>query len=123
MPPPPHGWANRDPVNTPDHLANERTFLAWVRTSIALLGFGVLIAKLRLTGNGPSAGSHSVWLGLAFAVGGVLTLALSAWHYGRTRQMIESGNFHPATNLVLGFGVIVLGLGLSSVAYLLTILR
>ena len=33
--------------NTRDQLANERTFLAWVRTSIALMGFGVLIACLR----------------------------------------------------------------------------
>ena len=33
--------------HTRDHLANERTFLAWVRTSIALMGFGVVIAKLR----------------------------------------------------------------------------
>ena len=30
-----------------DHLANERTFLAWFRTAISLLGFGILIAKLR----------------------------------------------------------------------------
>lgn len=29
-----------------DHLANERTFLAWLRTAMALMGFGVLIARL-----------------------------------------------------------------------------
>jgi len=26
-----------------EHLANERTFLAWIRTSIALMGFGFVI--------------------------------------------------------------------------------
>jgi putative membrane protein len=31
-----------------DHLANERTFLAWVRTSIALMGFGFVIVKFAL---------------------------------------------------------------------------
>ena len=35
--------------NINEHLANERTFLAWVRTSIALMGFGVVIARLRFT--------------------------------------------------------------------------
>jgi putative membrane protein len=31
-----------------DHLANERTFLAWIRTSIALMGFGFVIVKFSL---------------------------------------------------------------------------
>jgi putative membrane protein len=31
-----------------DHLANERTYLAWMRSAIALMGFGVLIARLRM---------------------------------------------------------------------------
>jgi len=32
---------------TRDHLANERTYLAWMRTAISLMGFGVLILRLR----------------------------------------------------------------------------
>jgi len=31
-----------------DHLANERTFLAWIRTSIALMGFGFVVVKFSL---------------------------------------------------------------------------
>jgi len=31
-----------------EHLANERTFLAWIRTSIALMGFGFVIVKFTL---------------------------------------------------------------------------
>ena len=31
-----------------EHLANERTFLAWLRTSIALIGFGLAIARFGL---------------------------------------------------------------------------
>ena len=30
-----------------DHLANERTYLAWMRSAIALMGFGVVIVRLR----------------------------------------------------------------------------
>jgi putative membrane protein len=36
---PPAGWVR-------DHLANERTLLAWVRTAIAFMAFGVAVAKL-----------------------------------------------------------------------------
>jgi putative membrane protein len=36
---PPAGWVR-------DHLANERTLLAWVRTSVAFMAFGVALAKL-----------------------------------------------------------------------------
>lgn len=35
-------------VNATDHLANERTFLAWIRTSIALMGFGFVVVKFSL---------------------------------------------------------------------------
>lgn len=37
-----------DAVKPADHLANERTFLSWVRTSIALMGFGFVIVKFSL---------------------------------------------------------------------------
>jgi putative membrane protein len=35
-------------LNPSDHLANERTFLAWIRTSIALMGFGFVVVKFAL---------------------------------------------------------------------------
>jgi putative membrane protein len=38
----------RKPTEPADHLANERTFLAWIRTSIALMGFGFVIVKFAL---------------------------------------------------------------------------
>lgn len=110
-------------MNVRDHLANERTFLAWVRTAIALLGFGVLIAKLRFLEIAPTAGIRSTRLGLAFACVGVLTLLLAAWHYDRTRRMIDSGTYRGATNLIFVFVAVVFGLGLTCVVYLVAISR
>lgn len=40
--------SDRDPAKIRDHLANERTFLAWVRTGVAMMGFGFVVARLRL---------------------------------------------------------------------------
>ncbi len=41
---PPAGWVR-------DHLANERTLLAWVRTAVAFMAFGVALAKLGILVN------------------------------------------------------------------------
>jgi putative membrane protein len=35
-------------INFSDHSANERTFLAWVRTAIAVMAFGFLVEKFDL---------------------------------------------------------------------------
>ena len=34
--------------NASDHLANERTFLAWIRTSIGIMAFGFVVVKFSL---------------------------------------------------------------------------
>lgn len=109
--------------NVRDHLANERTFLAWIRSGVALLGFGVLIAKLRFLGIAPEAGVRSGRLGLAFALAGLVTLGLATWQYARTRRMIDGGDYCAPTLLIHGFGALVFALGLASVFYLLVLLK
>lgn len=116
--------------NTRDHLANERTFLAWVRTSIALIGLGVVIAKLRflIVSGGPaaafspSAGRNSTLLGLAFAVIGLLALLCSYVQYNRMRRAIDAGDYRADGGFLLFFASILFLLGLLSVAYLLALL-
>lgn len=39
---------DKKPAGAKDHLANERTFLAWIRTSFALMGFGFVIVEFAL---------------------------------------------------------------------------
>jgi putative membrane protein len=112
-------------MSASDHLANERTFLAWFRTAISLLGFGILIAKLRFleagAGLGQSAGVRSTRLGLAFAIGGLLTLVLSAGQYWRTKRMIDSDDYKPPVQIIFAFSAVAIALGLGSVVYLTSI--
>lgn len=47
-----------NPNRARDHLANERTYLAWIRTAVSLMGFGVLIVKLRFTHTADAPGGR-----------------------------------------------------------------
>lgn len=61
-----------------EHLANERTYLAWLRTSVALMALGLAAAKF---------GSHSVVY--AFSAGGVLIgSAIAVFGYATARYRV-----------------------------------
>ena len=92
----------RPAPRTSDHLANERTFLAWIRTSISMIGLGFVVAKFsvwlrelaaRLDGPNPNhhATGMSLPLGVAMmGVGGAFAV-MAAWRYRRVREAIEAG--------------------------------
>ena len=111
----------RDSARVRDHLANERTYLAWMRTAIALMGFGVVIVRLRAfhpplihqPGNG--------WkLGLLFSLIGLLTVLLSTQHYFAVRFDIDSDNYEPADRWVILFSLAVILLGAGVIYYVFT---
>ena len=105
--------SHRNPNRIRDHLANERTYLAWMRSAIALLGFGVLIVRIRiltppLAPRPPGAG----WkLGVAFTVVGLLMVALSALHYFGVRNDIEDDHYEPPDRWVILSTLVLLALG------------
>ncbi|MCA1474178.1 YidH family protein [Bradyrhizobium sp. NBAIM08] len=61
-----------------DHSANERTFLAWLRTGIATIGFGLAIEKLNLF-----MGALEARAGTALAIAGLTQRSVSGFlgHY------------------------------------------
>ncbi|MBD2195470.1 MULTISPECIES: YidH family protein [Calothrix] len=106
-----------------DHLANERTYLAWMRSGIALMGFGVLIVRLRiirppLAPQPPGSG----WkLGLAFALVGVLTVLLSTQHYFAVRRDIDEDTYQPPDRWILLASLAVVLLGGRVLYYVFTV--
>ncbi|HEY9627074.1 MAG TPA: DUF202 domain-containing protein [Coleofasciculaceae cyanobacterium] len=106
-----------------DHLANERTYLAWMRSAIALMGFGVLIVRLRLlrppmAPQPPGAG----WkLGLAFSIVGMLTVLLSTQHYFAVREDIDEDNYEPADRWIILSSLAILTLGAGVIYYVFTV--
>lgn len=110
----------RSPTRVRDHLANERTYLAWMRTSVGLIGFGVVISRLRYLQPVPVAGTAHGWLlGLAFALIGVLTVGLSTQHYFAVRRAIDADDYSPAGRWVVLFSMAVALLGAGVLYFLL----
>ncbi len=110
-----------NPSRIRDHLANERTYLAWMRTGIALLGFGVVIVRLRAfqvplmprPGNG--------WkLGLVFSLVGLITVWLSTGHYFAVRRDIEEDTYEPTDRWVLLFSLAIMILGSGVIYFVFT---
>jgi putative membrane protein len=112
-----------------EYLANERTFLAWVRTSIAVISMGFVVTKfsiwlhelaVRLDASSPPRRlGASLPIGVTLmALGGVL-VALAARRYGVVNRSIVSGKVTPDHGLVILVTVLVVLLALAMIVYML----
>lgn len=111
----------RNPSRVRDHLANERTYLAWMRTAVALMGFGVVIVRLRhLLPSAPAGPAHGWELGMGFALVGLLTVGLSTAHYFSVRRAIDADTYSPSGRWVVLFSLAVALLGAGVLYFLLT---
>jgi putative membrane protein len=88
-----------------DHLANERTFLAWVRTGIAVMAFGFVIERFGLLMRelgfkiSPSSNSsihNSKWLGVFVTILGIIMLVVALFNFLHVRRTIDQERYQPA---------------------------
>ena len=116
--------SNANPNRARDHLANERTFLAWVRTGAAIVVFGFAIGRFSialrqltaLQGHPVHRSGISVWMGATSIVLGVLLVVAGLFRYRQTRDRLDQGKFEPAgfvldlvTILTVLFGLVLAG--------------
>jgi putative membrane protein len=118
-----------NPNRARDHLANERTFLAWLRTGVSIVVFGFAIGRfdiaikqfIQIQGRASRTPGLTVWLSTIAIIAGVLLTVAGLIRYRRTRVQLESGTFEPA-GFVVGFVAIVVALfGVALAAYLVYI--
>ncbi len=115
-----------------DHAANERTFLAWVRTAIAVMAFGFVIEKFdlflraagaqRLPQVNPSGSAFANAAGLAFIAIGVAMIVIAGLRFARTAKEIESEDNLPSTGERFDLALAAL-IGLLGVALFLYLFR
>jgi len=107
-----------------DHSANERTYLAWIRTSIAIMAFGFLIEKFDLfvsylgEKTGDKEHLHSSLsaeiAGIGLFLVGVIIVLTATLRFFTYKKAIDSDEFIPynvkKTNILLSILIIILAL-------------
>lgn len=71
-----------------DHLANERTHLAWLRTAANVMVLGLAIARF---GDGGSTSAASLWAGGVLVATGVAGVAYGSARYRSTARHLRAG--------------------------------
>src|SRR3954465_2327258 len=119
-----------------DHLAAERTLLAWIRTGLALMGFGFVVARFGLflrelaAARGetkPSAQTpgYSLWFGVALVAVGVLVNIFAAWDHRRIVRGLRAGDIEATKDSRMGvvLAVLLAAIGAAMTAYLVLVGR
>jgi inner membrane protein YidH len=107
-------------------LSVERTMMAWLRTAVALIGFGFAIVQYfnhlqEIPGARPAyLPTAPEYLGLALISCGILALVMSLWQYFWTVRYLWGGSFAPLAGMtkegmqspVIAVAILLIGIGL-----------
>ena len=111
-----------------DFLANERTFLAWIRTSIGIMAFGFVVEKFSLFVKqisliiGAEKIIHpkgdSALIGMALVAAGALSVVLSYIRYRLTEKRLREGNYQHSSLLLTLLTAFIFLMSIALIAYL-----
>jgi len=116
-----------------DHMANERTFLAWIRTSIGIMAFGFVVEKFAffikhfssILGKSPVAEATASSLGYSSIFGiilvgfGALMGVMAFIRYKKVEREIEEDTYRPSLLLDILITLMVIGMGAFFVVYMI----
>lgn len=101
---------------TRDHLANERTMLAWVRTSITIIGLGFLVGRLLA---GPGAAGAGLALAIFLVLVGTAAAMLGLRRFSIVEAQIDQDAYRPSFRVHALLTAAIALAGVSIVVYLL----
>jgi len=119
--------------NTGDHMANERTFLAWIRTSIGIMAFGFVVEKFaffikhislflgKSVVHEPATSSvgYSSIFGIVLVAFGALMGVLAFIRYKKVEREIDEDTYRPSLLLDILLTLLVIGMGAFFVVYMI----
>lgn len=128
MPETPVDKISRGRRNRRVHMANERTFLAWIRTSVAIMAFGFVVEKFSLfvkqmayylgKESAPPPQGYSSIVGIVLVGLGVMMGVLAFVRYKAVEHQIEDDTYKPSVVLSVLLFLSVLSIGVFLVLYL-----
>lgn len=99
-------------------LANERTFLAWVRTSLSMVT--IAVAAAQFIAPTERQGVHLVTLfSIVLVVSGVAATIQAGVQFRRARERINSGTYQSGTTAIALTVGLTVGVGLIAIAIIL----
>ncbi|MDQ2905681.1 MAG: DUF202 domain-containing protein [Ktedonobacteraceae bacterium] len=110
-----------------DHLANERTFLAWVRTALAVMAFGFVVERfglvlrelgLKLLDQAPNPAHYSSIIGITLVLLGTVMMFVSLLNFLHVRRAIDEEHFHPSARYAIILAIITTLIGIILAGYL-----
>ena len=116
--------------STNEHLANERTFLAWVRTSVGIMAFGFVAVKFSLFVKQisivlgkqliPQSHGYSNIIGILLVMAGSSSLIISFVQYKRTEKQINNDNYISSSWLTAALTVFIFLTSIFLIVYLIS---
>lgn len=118
---------NRISKRVTDHLANERTFLAWIRTGLATITFGFVVERfgllLRELGFKNAVSETPVHIssiiGVSLTLLGVLIMVFALVNFLHIRRAIDAERFHPPAAFAIILTILACVIGVLLAVYLL----
>ena len=105
------------------YMANERTFLAWIRTGIGIMAFGFIVKKFVLFMNTenalPLSHGYSEIAGICLVGLGTLMNLLAFVKYKKVERQIDKDTYHPSSILDLLLIISVFAVGIFLIIYLI----
>jgi putative membrane protein len=115
--------------NAGDHMANERTYLAWIRTSIGIMAFGFVVVKFSLfvkqltfilgKKDVVQSKGYSPVAGIVLVVVGALTALLSYLRYKHTEKQLYEDGYRNSSLLITVLTTVILVVSLFLIGYLM----
>jgi putative membrane protein len=116
-----------------DHMANERTFLAWIRTSIGIMAFGFVVEKFALFINkisyflgksniqetAPSSSGYSSIFAIVLVALGAGMGAMAFIRYRKVEKEIEENTYRPSLILDILLTMAIIAIGIFLAMYLI----
>jgi putative membrane protein len=112
-----------------DHLANERTFLAWIRTGIGIMAFGFVVVKFSLFIKQLAAllgdkvqfqqKGYSLVTGIILVALGIVSIVFAFLRYRQTEKQLDMGDYKQSGWLITFITLVILCIGLFLLGYLI----